>query len=289
MDTHNSLFTKQMKQMKQRRKNQKKIKFSFFFKVFVLVILTAFIIIIWHFEKLYHLFPSHYRVFFEQVNDAIFGKVQVIEISGNKLVSTDEVLSHIYNTDVSFDDVTLVNSESKITQSLMQNPVIDFVGIKRSLPNKMFVHIKEKPLIMRFWEAETNTFYSITKSGDIVKFNDSRLKIPIILGDFNIQDALKLHAMIESEGLLEQVTQFISFFGYRFDIVLKNKILVNLPENETKEAITILKNLITQNQILDKNIKQVDLRVKGKIFFSRFKTGEVEQYSPSSSYLVLTW
>jgi hypothetical protein len=153
----------------------------------------------------------------------------------------------------------------------------------------MVVHIKEKPLIMRFWDVKTSEFFSITRSGEVIRFDDSRLKIPLILGDFEITDVLKIYNTLNEVGILPDVTQVFSFFEYRFDIVLKNKLLVNLPEDNTKEAIFLLKKLIVENSILEKNIKQVDLRVKNKIFITRFNAGEHEKYSPPSSYTVLSW
>ena len=58
---------------------------------------------------------------------------------------------------------------------------------------------------------------------------------------------------------------------------------------EVDEALARLQDLILNQNILEKNIKHVDLRVKGKIFIEYFKEGEPNAYKPLSSVTTFTW
>jgi cell division septal protein FtsQ len=171
----------------------------------------------------------------------------------------------------------------------MQNPIIEYVSSKRFLPNKMVIYVREKPLILRFWNEKTGQFFAISEKGEVLNFHDSKLKLPLISGEFNMQDAIKLYEKLQNYNITPHLTDISSFFGYRFDLVLKRKIFVRLPENDAESAIVMLADLIENNKILEKNIKQIDFRVKGKIIIEYFKESEIPIYTPITSYYTLSW
>jgi cell division septal protein FtsQ len=274
---------------KKRIRKGKKFKLWLWMKVLVLVLAILLVLSIYNINSLYRFLPNKYRPFIERINDVIFGKVEIIEITGNNLVSKEEVLSYIYKDEILEDDVVRINSESKIEQSLMKLPIIEFVSIKRFLPNKMVVHMKEKKIIMRLWDEKTKEVFTITEGGEILKFNDYRLKAPLIIGEFDLSDIMKLYSKLEKADLIKHTTEIISFYGFRFDVVFKKKLLVNLPEENLEEAINKMQFLIDNGKIFEKKVKNIDLRVKNKIFLSYFKSGEGENYTPPQSYLIYNW
>jgi cell division protein FtsQ len=232
--------------------------------------------------------PSRYRPVFEKINDLIFGKVQVIEIYGNNLISKDEVLTHIYRNDVMVDDLILINQSYKINKSLRNHTLISEVNIRRFLPNKMVIYIKEKNLVVKFYDKKKQRFLSVSEDGEILPFYDSSVKIPLLLGEYNPYTFFIFYKKLASYNeIIRVTTDIIPFWGFRYDIVLNRKMKISLPEENVDEALEELKKLITKNKILEKDIKHLDLRVKGKIFVEYFESGEVKTYRPNEKIITL--
>jgi cell division septal protein FtsQ len=278
---------KPVKNFKLKQKKYFRPRFILLFLLVSLILTTG--ITIWNFDKLSAFMPSKYVGFFSKVNDFIFGKVQIIEIKGNKIVSRNEILDHAYKNKVFEDDINLIKHEIEIIKSLEKHPLIEYVFIKRFLPNKMVIYIKEKGLIIRVWDSNLKKFFSVTNQGEIIDFYDPKIPLPLVIDNFKTKDILNIYNLIFEYNLQQYVTDINSFFDYRFDLVLNRVTIVNLPELNTEKSIKILLDLIENQDILSKNIKQIDLRVENKIFIKYFKKNEDQIYSPISSFKILTW
>jgi cell division protein FtsQ len=289
-----------LKKRGQKREGQKKDKKSYssflkkrgflIFKLTILLILASVIAILINFDRFANHIPHRYKPVFEKINDVIFGKVQVIEIYGNSIVSKDEILTHIYKNEFSKDDLTLINPVHKIMKSLSENPVIENVNVKRFLPNRMVFYVKEKKIILKFYNEELKRFFSITESGEILDYYNPNVKMPLIIRKFAVADAVKVYNKIqEYENISPFVSDLISVFEYRFDVILNRKIIVNLPEENLEDALNVLQDLIIKNKILEKNIKQIDLRVKNKIFINYFKPNESQMFKLEDSVTILNF
>lgn len=279
-----------MKEKQKIPKNPKRLQVKRLARLCLILLLGLFILAIVNFDRIATHLPSRYKFAFEQINDLIFGKVQVIEILGNNFVSKDEIIMNIYKNDVSKEDVVLINSVENITSSISKHPAIKSVNIKRFLPNKMVIYIQEKDIILRFYDEPSAKFFTISKEGEALKFYTPSIKVPLVIGKFNIEDTIKFYnKLLKFPEVVKNTSDILPFFEYRFDVVLKRKTLVNLPEAEVDVALARLQDLILNQNILEKSIKHIDLRVKGKIFIEYFKEGEPNTYKPLSSVTTLTW
>jgi cell division septal protein FtsQ len=250
--------------------------------IFVLIVFSGFLI--WNTEP-----QKRYAKYFNKFDDIIFGTIQIIEIKGNSVLSRNEILNYVYKENITPDDLNIVKSPSEIKRELMKNPLIEFASVKSFLPNKMVIYIIEKRLILKFWNAEKQKFFSITEKGEIINFYRSNINIPSISGDFDLKQILELYNNFKTYDMVHLLSEIIPFFNYRFDVVLNKTTLVRLPENNTKKAIEILSNLVREQNILSKNIKQIDLRIQGKVIVSYFEKNEPKTYKTNSSYTVLSW
>lgn len=250
--------------------NKKKLLLKI--KIIVISFFILFIVLVFNLDRFSSIIPSRYKFLFEQINDVIFGKVQIVEIYGNNLISKEEILKSVYKEELAKDDTVLINSSDAIIKFVSKNPVVKKVSVRRFLPNKMVVYVQEKEIILKFYDFPSKQFYAITKQGEVLNYYNPEVKIPLLIGDFETADAIKFYnKLIQFSNIFEKTTDIISFFGYRFDIVLLRKTLINLPEEELDYSLKILQSLIDEEKILEKNIKSVDLRVKGKIFIEYYK------------------
>jgi hypothetical protein len=86
------------------------------FKLTILLILASVIAILINFDRFANHIPHRYKPVFEKINDVIFGKVQVIEIYGNNIISKDEITHQFLSS------FTIKNDHfKKFTQHLIDN------------------------------------------------------------------------------------------------------------------------------------------------------------------------
>jgi cell division protein FtsQ len=154
----------------------------------------------------------------------------------------------------------------------------------------MVNYVKEKDFILRFFDEKEKKFFTLTKNGEIVEFYSKSLKLPLIIGPFDPDEVVKFFNKLSArEKIMNEVTDIIPFFGYRFDIVLNRKILVKLPETGLEEALSLLENFIEKNEVLSKNIKQIDFRIGGKVIIEHFMDSEPKVFKREQTVTTFTW
>ena len=260
---------------------------SKFKKIIVLIFISICIIFVLNFNKIYNFAHSYVQKipYYQKINHFLFGTNEVIEIIGNKALTKDEILTYIHK-----ENIQNINQISKI---LTKHPLIKYATVKKFLPNKLGIFIKERDLIFAFYNQKAKQFFSITNTKNIINYYNKNLDLPLLFTPFNeeilMDDVFFLYKKLISYNILPHVTHVISFFNFRYNLVLNDKILVSLPEDDVEEALSILQDLILENNILEKSIKHLDLRVQNKIIIEYFDAKEQQLYIPQSSYSILSW
>lgn len=187
--------------------------------------------------------------------------------------------------DAEVDDIIAKLSGDKISKEKMKkivadimenNKFIENVYIRKTLANgELSVHIKEKKVIGVFYDDEclkqTNCAKSIiTVDNQIIPYHkmkndDNILKI---YGKIGVVDLSKVHKVLKKYGLLEKIAHIQFYTSGRFDLVLKNKLLIKLPSANWTKAIQQFNKLDSEFLLSTdiQSIKYIDLRVADKVF-----------------------
>ena len=109
--------------------------------------------------------------------------------------------------------------------------------------------------------------YLIGTNGKLLIMDSEYNDLPYIFGKLNIKEILKFKIILdESKFNYDQIKDLYFFPSNRWDIKLKNGILLKLPNNLTKETLNLL------NDILKKNVKEnysiVDARIKNQVILN---------------------
>jgi cell division protein FtsQ len=87
--------------------------------------------------------------------------------------------------------------------------------------------------------------------------------------------------MLEAEPEIKNLVEAATWVGdRRWDLTLKNEIIVRLPENEIGLALSRLAKAQEKDKILDKDLNLVDLRETDRITV-RTRPGAVQEYQAS--------
>lgn len=194
--------------------------------------------------------------------------VQNIEILNNKWVTDDSILSLI---DLQLPASIATVDVHAIKTSLEKHPHIKSADVQFKVPAALRIHIVEKIPYALWWHERK--FCLIDVDGAILKDNvqqDEYNELLVIAGDganMMMQNVLQ-YLQITPLSLRIHSIQLIG--KRRWDLLLKDGILVKLPEKGVKSAINSLEMLLMQEH-LDKKPEMIDLRLLPEKIFIKFE------------------
>jgi cell division protein FtsQ len=218
-------------------------------------------------------FKAAGRAFDAIVADAGFG-IDAVHLSGNTRTQPAAILTalgfepgqSIFGADI----------QAARTRLLALNWVAD-AEVRRQYPASISVSIIEK-LPFALWQTP-NGLYVVERSGrPITKAVASDFRhLPLFLGDgapevgAEFVDAIALHRAIAARvKAMQRVSE------RRWNILLDDGVVVELPETGWARQLDELEHLIVDKGVLERDITEIDLRSPDNFFF-QLRNGEKQQ------------
>ena len=134
--------------------------------------------------------------------------------------------------------------------------------VKKIYPNKILVNfIPAKPICII---ENKNNKIVLGDNGKILDIKINENNFPIIRGSENISHIFEVVNLLNSSKFNYNSIENIFFFqSGRFDIKLKNELLIRFPINYTKEIIDYGSDLLNNKKFV--NSKIIDLRINNRI------------------------
>ena len=192
-----------------------------------------------------------------------FFEVKDIRINGTEKTNPDElrqILTPNLNNLISFD-------KDHAKSLLEQVGWVKRVNIKKIYPNTLIINIIETDPFAIYYDNQNN--YLIDIDGQIISSNP----------DINVYKNLLIVRGEEAKTKLNEIIKEINIYfpdvrnrinelefieKRRWNLFLSGNLLVKLPDTEIKESLNNLKKLFEDKQVLESNIIEVDLRIKGR-------------------------
>ena len=223
--------------------------------------------------------PYYYaknRGYFEKLDKFIsvhfgdFASVKKVEIKGNSLLSTDDILKIV---DIKREDKLYRYSAQKIKDELLKRREIRDVNVQINYSGIIRIIVDEKKPFAIWWND--NISWLVDKDGDeILKIKDvQQYNNLIIIFGKNIKGKLKNFLdVIRAYPLYNNITTMHYIGNRRWDVYLHNDVIVKLPEKNVVAALgnaeKVLKSLKYQNKI-----DILDLRLYPKRVFLKLRKG----------------
>lgn len=211
-----------------------------------------------------------------------FFNIKEIEISGNKKITDEEVISL---SQIQLDENIFKVIKSNVEKNIKQNAYIENVKIKRELPTKVTITIEERE--PSYIIAFANAYAYINNQGYFLEISKDKLELPIITGystnEEDIQTGRRL--CIEDLQKLDDVLQIMKSAESNEIANLITKINISdkqnyiLELNSEKKTVQMgdisnlstkmlyIKSIIEQNKKIEGEILvNTDLSNKGAIF-----------------------
>mgnify|MGYP001230510399 CR=1 FL=1 len=182
--------------------------------------------------------------------------IKNIKIENNKALNSEKLIDEL---EIIKGKNLLFVDKSEINRALNKFDFISGFQVKKIYPSTLKILIFEKKPVALYFKGK-NKFY-ISEKGDLVKYLelDNYRELPLLFGEkknFN-----KFFKELKNVGFpIRDIKSFHYFEAGRWDIALKNKRLIKLPEHNYKDML--------ENFILIKDDKSFD---KYKIFDYRVK------------------
>ena len=192
-------------------------------------------------------------------------RLQNISITGDNNLKKEDILNIINDKEYkTIFDVNLF----KIHNNLLLNEWIETVKIERTLPSSIKIQIIEKKPVA-IWQTKLGNKL-ITEDGSVISnanVTTFKNRLPIIIGEGANKNAFLILQILRKNPNLYNNVWSISYINKRrWNIHLKQGLIVLLPRKKIHTAWTKIDFLQRKYKILDIGLTEIDIRNQDQIF-----------------------
>ena len=191
-----------------------------------------------------------------------FQKVRNIEVSGLGEIENKLITDQIKNLNLS--NIFFIN-KAEINNLINSNPLIEKYEIFKSYPSAIKIKIKKTNFIARI-NHNKETFV-IGSNGKLIPNNFQASDLPYIFGKPEIQEFLKFKQIVDqSRFSFDEIDSLYFFPSKRWDIKLKNNILLKLSNNSTMADLNYAYEFLENNT--NEKFTTIDIRIDNQVILN---------------------
>jgi cell division protein FtsQ len=206
-------------------------------------------------------------ILFGSINNISFNSlkykgIENINVKGLKDYDNENLSQLIEN--LNLENIYLLNKK-EIIDLVSSNSLVEKYDIYKRYPSSLDVNIKKTKFLARI--NNNDKTFLIGSNGKLSDNNFLNNELPFIFGKPKIDDFLNFKEIIDQSNFsYNEIKNLYFFSSNRWDLELKNNILIRLPENLDKETLQFILNFLNNNKF--KDIKIVDARVENQIIIN---------------------
>ena len=195
------------------------------------------------------------------INNQFF-KVQNLTLTGLK--ENEKSILMLKLNEIKEENIFFV-SRDKIIKILNSNNLIESFFVNKNYPSSLNLEIKKTSYLANI-ELEGKNFI-IGSNKKLIKSESFNPNLPIVIGNPSTGDFFKI-----KENIFESLLNFsdlkkLTFYpSKRWDLELKNGILVKLPINEDINVINNFYKIMKSSKF--KNVKTFDMRIENQLIIN---------------------
>tara|TARA_B100001093_G_scaffold271513_1_gene259493 strand:- start:441 stop:1112 length:672 start_codon:yes stop_codon:yes gene_type:complete len=206
-------------------------------------------------------------ILFGSINNISFNSlkykgIENINVKGLKDYDNENLSQLIEN--LNLENIYLLNKK-EIIDLVSSNSLVEKYDIYKRYPSSLDVNIKKTKFLARI--NNNDKTFLIGSNGKLSDNNFLNNELPFIFGKPKIDDFLDFKEIIDQSNFsYNEIKNLYFFSSNRWDLELKNNILIRLPENLDKETLQFILDFLNNNKF--KDIKIVDARVENQIIIN---------------------
>ena len=191
-----------------------------------------------------------------------FNNVKDINVTG--LGENDNLILSKEIKNLNLNNIFLL-SEQDIRYKINSNSLVEKYRIFKKYPASLYIDIKKTKFLARI--NNNNQIFLIGSNGKLSKNNFSKMQLPFIFGKPEIYEFLSFKKIIdESKFSYDQIKNIYFFSSKRWDLELKNNIIIKLSKNNPKNSLKLAFKFLYENDL--ENIRTIDARIKNQIILN---------------------
>ncbi len=196
------------------------------------------------------------------LNNLEFQKVRNIEVSGLSEIENSLIIERIKN--LNLNNIFFINKK-EINNLMNSNPLIEKYQIFKSYPSAIKIMVKKTNFIAKI--NFNNETFVVGSNGKLIPNNFQETDLPYIFGKPQIQEFLIFKQIVDkSKFSFEEIESLFFFPSKRWDIKLKNNILLKLPHQSTIASLDYAYEFLKDNNI--GKFTTVDIRIDNQIILN---------------------
>ncbi len=197
-----------------------------------------------------------------QLNNLEFQKVQKIEVSGLSEIENKLIIDQIKS--LNLNNIFFIN-KTEINNLINSNPLIEKYQIFKTYPSAIKILIKKTKFLAKI--NYKNEIFIIASNGKLIRNNFQASDLPYIFGKPEIQEFLKFKQILDqSKFSFDEIDSLYFFPSKRWDIQLKNNILLKLSNNSNIASLNYVYEFLENNTT--GKFTTVDIRIDNQIILN---------------------
>ena len=194
--------------------------------------------------------------------DLKFGEIRKINISGLEKKNNKILLNKV--KDLNLGNIFFIN-KNEIEKLINSNSLFESFAVFKKYPSTININIEKTIFLAKINENGKN--FLVGSNGKLMFIDSGYNELPYIFGKPKIREFFKLKKIIdESKFSYNQIQNMYFYPSKRWDLKLKDNILLKLPNNLTQEILDHLYEFLEYYSGEDLTI--IDVRLKNKIILN---------------------
>jgi cell division protein FtsQ len=206
----------------------------------------------------------------------LVGSINNIHINNLNLLSVKEInvtgLENKENTTLSkkierllkLDNIYLINKKD-LNTLIESNNLVEKYFIFKRYPSSLNINIDKTNFLAKI--SKNGKIYDLASNGKLIENRHSNRQLPFVFGNPEIVEFFNIKKIIdESQISFEEIESLYFFLSKRWDLKLRNNIIIKLPNDNTKEGLKLVSEFLHNNEF--KYIKIIDARIKNQIILN---------------------
>jgi cell division protein FtsQ len=196
------------------------------------------------------------------INNLKFQNVKNINVNG--LENEDNLIISKKIKNLKLDNIYLINKKD-INTLIESNNLVEKYFIFKKYPSSLNINIDKTSFLARI--SKNGKIYDLGSNGKLIENKYSNNQLPFVFGNPEIIEFFNIKKIIdESQIPFEEIESLYFFLSKRWDLELRNNIIIKLPNDNIKESLKLASEFLHNNEF--KDIKIIDARIKNQIILN---------------------
>ena len=196
------------------------------------------------------------------INNLKFQSIKNINVTGLENEDNSIISKKIKN--LKLDNIYLINKKD-INTLIESNNLVEKYFIFKKYPSSLNINIDKTSFLARI--SKNGKIYDLGSNGKLIENKYSNNQLPFVFGNPEIIEFFNIKKIIdESQIPFEEIESLYFFLSKRWDLELRNNIIIKLPNDNIKESLKLASEFLHNNEF--KDIKIIDARIKNQIILN---------------------